>query len=102
MLQDICSHERQFLLTGDFNARPASTEIRMITECKSRCITDLTASLDGTFHDYGRRTGENSPKIDYIFASDEFSLLSVKKIDDTPASGVYYSDHYAVIADVEI
>lgn len=100
MLQDITSHNREFLLTGDFNAHPDSREIKMITDCRSRRIIDATASLDGTFHDYGRR--ENNVKIDYIFASDGVNVIDSNIVSDEPVNGVYYSDHFAVTATVEL
>ena len=100
MLQDICSHNAQFLLTGDFNAHPDSKEIMMITDCKSRKIVDATASLDGTFHNYGRRDGY--AKIDYIFASDGVSVTDANIVSDAPVNGVFYSDHFAVTATVEM
>lgn len=99
MLQDICSHNYEFMLTGDFNALPSSKEIQMITECSSRKIIDATAELEGTFHDYGRR--EVMPKIDYIFVSDGISVKAAEKVSDTPTNGVYYSDHFAVTSTLE-
>jgi endonuclease/exonuclease/phosphatase family metal-dependent hydrolase len=102
MLQDICSTDRQFLLTGDLNATPNATEIRLITDCTSRNISDLTEQIDGTFHNYGAYGPERRPKIDYIFASEGFAPVSVKKIADVPENGVYYSDHFAVMATVTI
>ena len=100
MLQDICSHGREFLFTGDFNAHPDSREIRMITDCVTRKITDATASLDGTFHNYGRC--QPPSKIDYIFASEGFTVTEAHRVADEPVDGVYCSDHYAVSATVEI
>ena len=99
MLQDIASHNHEFLLTGDFNAHPDSREIKMITDCRSRRITDATASLGGTFHDYGRR--ENNVKIDYIFSSEGIGVKASETVSDEPVNGVYYSDHFAITATVE-
>lgn len=99
ILQDICSHDAEFLFTGDFNALPDACEIKMITDCASRKIVDATASLDGTFHDYGRR--EINAKIDYIFASDGVTVKESNIVSDAPVNGVFYSDHFAVTATVE-
>jgi endonuclease/exonuclease/phosphatase family metal-dependent hydrolase len=98
----IISIQLRSLLTGDLNATPNATEIRLITDCTSRNISDLTEQIDGTFHNYGAYGPERRPKIDYIFASEGFAPVSVKKIADVPENGVYYSDHFAVMATVKI
>lgn len=100
MLQDICSHDHKIIFTGDFNALPEAPEIRMITECSSKKIVDATASLNGTFHNYGKKDVKS--KIDYVFVSDVMEYDTPAIVCDVPESGVYYSDHYAVTVNVEI
>ncbi len=98
-LRRLLAQPYKFILTGDFNALPDDGSIELITKCSVRSINDITASLGGTFHDYGRRTTPS--KIDYIF-TDFDSYENVHIIEDKPVDGVYYSDHYAIAADIEI
>ena len=103
MLQDICSHKHEFFFTGDFNALPGSQEIRLITDCASRKIVDATASLDGTFHNYGKlEATSSSVKIDYVFVSENIKVISSAKVQDEHKDGIYYSDHYAVTVLAEL
>lgn len=100
MLQDICSHAHKIIFTGDFNALPEAPEIRLITDCASKKIIDATASLDGTFHNYGRK--EVNSKIDYVFVSEGMAYSNAAIVNDDPENGVYYSDHFAVTVSVEL
>ncbi|MBO5312663.1 MAG: endonuclease/exonuclease/phosphatase family protein [Clostridia bacterium] len=100
LLNDICAYQEKFILTGDFNAEPSSPEIRLITDCKSKSITDCTEGLCPTFHDFGRLPQEKRLKIDYIFT--DGACLDSYAIIDTPVNGQYYSDHYAVCALIEL
>ena len=99
MLQDMASHGYPFLLTGDLNATPEAMSIKMLSENTVRPMTDVTASLGNTFHGYGKAEGI---KIDYIFASPEFAATSCERVEDHPVEGVYISDHYPVVATLEI
>ena len=86
------------IVTGDLNATPDSDEIRML--CAS--MTDATASLGGTFHDFGRKTGDAAIKIDYIFTSLPADISRAYAIEDQPADGVYISDHKPVVAFIDL
>lgn len=95
LLQDLTSHGAHFFMTGDFNATPDETEIKMITACRSRAIVDATAELGGTFHGFGAL--EVPTKIDYIFTDDAIKTISAACVEDTPAEGEpYISDHYPI------
>ncbi|WP_349670383.1 endonuclease/exonuclease/phosphatase family protein [Lacrimispora sp.] len=78
------------VITGDFNASPDSPEMEIMKTARE--FTDLTAQIDGTFHDYGRQEQE---KIDYIFGDREIICQEVT-IWDESWGGVYLSDHYPV------
>lgn len=86
------------VLTGDFNAEPDSEEIRMLADA----LTDATADLGGTFHDFGRRTPDCAPKIDYVFTSLPADPARAYAVADTPEAGVYISDHNPVVAFVTL
>lgn len=100
MLTDICSHNEIFFFTGDFNALPGSSEIKMMTACTARKVVDTTASLGGTFHAFGTR--DKKPKIDYIFTTDKVKVIESRIIEDNPSDGIYYSDHNAIVTVVEL
>ena len=101
IMQDLTSHDKKFFLTGDFNAKPDTPEIAMITQCSSRAIVDTTASLGGTFHNFGR---EAEPwKIDYIFTDADTPVLESVRCEDAPAPGTsYISDHNPIYIVVEL
>ncbi len=93
----IAKLDGHFVLTGDFNANPDDPEILHITESLShKNAIDCTAGLGPTFHDFGRRTSDKQLKIDYIFTS--AVCEGAYKIDDEAPNGLYYSDHNAVVA----
>ena len=93
----MASLDGHFILTGDFNACPSDPEILYITESLAhKNAIDCTAELGPTFHDFGRRTIDRQLKIDYIFTSAKCERAY--KIDDEAPNGLYYSDHNAVVA----
>lgn len=99
--QYISLHEPKFVLTGDFNATPDTPEIKVITEALAyRGARDCTASLGGTFHNFGRIPAERCPKIDYIFSDAPCKESYI--VEDVPVDGKYYSDHNAVCAILEM
>lgn len=79
------------ILTGDFNAYPHDPEIEMIHTVGH--LVDLTADLEGTFHDFGAL--EEVEKIDYIFTS-EHVVCTQKALWKDQVDGVFLSDHYPV------
>ena len=79
------------VVLGDFNALPDS-------ECVKICdgtLTDVTKSIEGTFHNFGRL--KNPVKIDYIYVTNDIAenILSVNAWKDAK-NGIYLSDHYPV------
>lgn len=81
----------EMILTGDFNGYPESPEIQLIEN--SEFLRDLTAGMEGTFHDYGRM--EPPEKIDYIVVSSGLEC-SKRELWKDCENGVYLSDHYPV------
>lgn len=101
LVQLISTYSERFVLTGDFNATPDTPEIKLITEALSaRGTVDCTSALDGTFHNFGRIPPERREKIDYIFTDGRFKNAYI--VPDTPVSGQYYSDHFAVCAEIAL
>jgi endonuclease/exonuclease/phosphatase family metal-dependent hydrolase len=85
-----------YILMGDFNAFPDSEELEAIKEYID--VYDCTATITGTFHDYGKL--EQEEKIDYIFAHKSFHCKEAEKWTDCK-NGVYLSDHYPVCVVLE-
>ena len=101
LIQRMAEDNRRLLcvniLTGDFNALPESNTIKTI----SAHLNDLTSEISGTFHNYGKYTGEKAIKIDYIFTDGEKADKSYA-VPDESVNGVYISDHYPICAFVKI
>lgn len=90
--------DEKFILTGDFNAEPNTPEIKNITEAlKDKGAIDCTAELGPTFHAFGKVEGI---KIDYIFTDARCDMAYA--VEDKGENGLYYSDHNAVCAIIEL
>lgn len=100
LLQYISSRKEGFILTGDLNALPDAPEIRVFSEYEPRKIVDVTGTLGGTFHNYGRK--EVPSKIDYIFTDMETDPKESYVVEDIPVDGLYISDHSPVIGFVTV
>lgn len=88
------------VLVGDLNATPEKPEIRKIAECGF--LTDITSHFEQTFNYFDEPFDyENEHKIDYIFITDAISCIDTKLWDYTP-DGRYLSDHFGIMATLEI
>lgn len=88
------------VITGDFNATPETPEIRLLVSDPALGISDAAEGAGPTFHNFGRRTGENMLKIDYVFT--DLPCAEAHVVEDTPVEGVYISDHCPVVADLSL
>lgn len=86
------------ILSGDLNASPDSAEIRLLLSEESLGLSDTTANILGTFHNYGRRNP--TFKCDYIFST--LSCCESHIVEDIPVNGVYISDHNPVVSTLKI
>jgi len=79
------------VLMGDLNSRPNE---KVIPFCKENGLVDLTESITGTFHSFGRLTDY---KLDYFLTDPQTArLCSDVTLWDTCVNGIYLSDHYPV------
>lgn len=86
------------VLTGDFNATEGSREISMLqTEMKDLDRSTIGSTLRGRF---GSMRSHQLP-IDHIFIDPPYRDVSVRKITES-YDGVYPSDHYPLLAIVEM
>ena len=85
------------IILGDFNAKPNHY---CMTLCKENGFTDVTNNLAVTFHNYGNP--EKYMKIDYILLSEELKgSASTAYIWDDMKNGIFLSDHYPVVSEIE-
>lgn len=100
-MQRLYASPWRFVLTGDFNARPDSASITSILGTAQALGTvDATASIKGSFHGFTGDVGDR--KIDYIFTNLSTETEGAYAALDEGKDGVYYSDHLALCAFVEI
>lgn len=94
------------ILMGDFNASPHSKLIKdfnlgVFNKKKLVAVQEVNKSLyeEGTFrHKHGRK---GIVHIDYIYVSEEFSIKHAEIIKYNK-NGVFPSDHYPLVADLEL
>jgi endonuclease/exonuclease/phosphatase family metal-dependent hydrolase len=90
------------IVTGDLNATPDSTEIIMLSSSKNFPMTDVTASVKGSFHGFGVYSDEDMPKIDYVFSNLPCIEEEAFAIPDPHEDGIYISDHRPVMTSLVI
>lgn len=85
------------LLMGDLNAIPESPELRdFLGQTSAFGVRDISADSGVTFHGYGK--WETSRKIDYIFT--DLVAETCRALAERPQNGLFYSDHFALSADL--
>lgn len=89
------------VLTGDLNVTPDSPVIRNITAFRGGVLRDITADVGNTFHAYHPERTDQCIKIDYIFTNAPAGDSESMCLTDTE-DGVYLSDHYPVLGEIEI
>lgn len=89
------------VLTGDLNVTPDSKVISSITSFGGGILRDITADVGATFHAYHPEMAERCLKIDYIFTNATAGDMESQCLTDTE-DGVYLSDHYPVLGEIEI
>lgn len=101
VMQRLFTSPWRFILTGDFNALPDSAPIQSVVGTFDAMGTvDTTKNIVGSFHGF---TGDaKNCKIDYIFTNLPTDPDASYAITDEGVDGVYYSDHFALCAYVEI
>ena len=107
-IQEIAGNNR-FILSGDFNVNPTTEAYLALTEpmpLKKMIYDSKLLSLSkpqgptGTFS--GFKVTKNLPadQIDYVFCSDDFSVLNFSVVVKSDGKR-YASDHFAVVATLQ-
>lgn len=90
-----------YFVLGDFNSTPSASVFDFCISSSADKMIDLTSQINNTFHDYGRR--DQPIKIDYIFTDPVTATKSYNVgIWDECVNGIYLSDHYPVVLDIEL
>lgn len=84
------SLNKEYILIGDMNSNDSSREVRILSN-KAR---DTAEASSGNINTFAYGSAEPNVRIDYIFTSNGFDVLSHKVVN------VDYSDHIPVVADV--
>jgi len=87
-----------FVLTGDMNAEPDSPEIQAVLNNDFVKIKEVTENIPASFHGF---TDEGKSKIDYIFVNADAEVVSSYASKDKKGN-LYLSDHYPLVAELEI
>ena len=86
-----------WIVVGDFNAEPNSPDLAPLIELEGCEFVSRDNSI-GSFHDF--RGGEGGPSIDHMFVGGGIKAKLVEVVQ-TSESGIYPSDHYPVIFEVD-
>lgn len=85
-------------IVGDFNAEPESPELIAFSHAASKYgWKNRSEGVGDTFHAFGKCDPE--VQIDYIFSNR--AATNAHAVPDPHEGGIYYSDHRAVVADIE-
>lgn len=88
-------------ICGDFNATEDSKTYGIIREQFNDASKLAPVSDSGwTAHDWGLFDPEWSKPIDFIFTGKSVRIDSYDILQDVISENVYYSDHYAVVAEI--
>lgn len=91
------------ILTGDLNCLPGSGPISIISE-ELRDAHDISENPPGgplgTFNGFDAGNVPET-RIDYVFVSDDFTVTDYA-VGNVIRNGVFVSDHFPVIADMEL
>ena len=98
IIEKIANIKGDYVLTGDFNARPYSPEISEIKNTTAFKCLEATENIDHTFHGFGAIDADH--KIDYIFTNRPSS--NAYTVTQPADDGIYISDHHPVCAIIEI
>lgn len=91
------------VITGDFNTyNDGDVYASMVAGADDAAVTAENAIDAGlTFHSYGKKADEGQGPIDFIFLTKGTRVENYQVIKTT-VQGMYPSDHYPLIADIDI
>lgn len=94
------SKNKKMVLTGDFNMTPGSLGYKKISESLIDVNAATAKNNTSTFHGY-EPDKNTDVLIDYCFITNQINPISYSVIDSL-TDGKYPSDHYGILAEIEI
>lgn len=89
-------------IVGDFNASPLSPAYSALTNIFCDVNAATAKDMQGTWHNFGKNDPQDiSNHIDYCFIDNNCRPISYKTITDT-FDGKFPSDHYGLVAEIEL
>ena len=89
-------------IVGDFNASPLSPAYEKLKEIFCDVNAATAKDMQGTWHNFGKNDPQDiNNHIDYCFIDSKCKPISYKTITDT-FDGKFPSDHYGLIAEIEL
>ncbi|WP_254839080.1 endonuclease/exonuclease/phosphatase family protein [Natronomonas marina] len=91
------------VVAGDFNCTPDDRPYRTMTEAgfrDARAVADAPHGPETTFNDFEHP--QEGKRIDHVFVSDDVDVGRFAVLADLDDRGLYPSDHFAVLADLEL
>lgn len=89
-------------IVGDFNASPLSPAYEALTKIFTDVNLATAKDLRGTFHNFGKEDPQDiTTHIDYCFIDEKCHPVSYQMITTT-FDGKYPSDHFGLVAEIEI
>ncbi len=98
MIASLHLNSGPWILIGDFNAEPKSPDLTPLIQIEG-CEFVSKDNLTGTFHDF--RGGDDGAPIDHMFVGGGIKAKLVEVVR-TSQNGIYPSDHYPVIFEVDL
>ena len=98
ILEKLTACDGAIFMTGDMNSRPNELAMKMPLDNPLCPLVDATAHIPHTSHDFGITVEDT--KIDYIFTN--ANVIECYPRDDKPTNGTWISDHYPVVAVLEV
>ncbi len=92
------------ILTGDFNCLPDEEPLQILEAGILQNAGKAAAVTYGpaySFHDFGRLQLDECVLLDYVMATNDFSVNRYRVIQDKPDNG-FLSDHYPVLVELNL
>ncbi len=98
------SLEYPYLLGGDLNCEGESYPYKTLSEAFIDCRKEaVEADIGSTYHGWGKYADDRLYQIDFLFACPiNMKVNTFRILRDRWGEGNFYSDHYAVLSQMEI
>ncbi|MDL2222852.1 endonuclease/exonuclease/phosphatase family protein [Bacteroidales bacterium OttesenSCG-928-M11] len=105
---EVLAGNRPIIMMGDLNSYSDSEAIQTLKGGEgvwqlfdSRKIARTVTGEEGTFHSFGKLSGDQRERIDYIFVNDKINVNHYQTLPDGNEQG-FYSDHAPILTHITI